>query len=146
MSDRLKSLILVGLQFLFIFLLLTTTPWRHLPVASYVLIGLSVALILWAGWTMKKSKLRIFPQPAQSATLVVNGPYRFIRHPMYTSVLLCTAGLLAAGFSWLRLVYAMLLLGVLVLKLLWEEEMLSRKFEGYKAYQKQTKRLLPFLY
>ncbi len=146
MSDRLKSFILVGLQFLFILLLLASTPWRNLPVVSYVLIGLSIALILWATWTMKKSTLRIFPQPAQSATLVVNGPYRFIRHPMYMSILLGTIGLLAARFSWLRLIYTMLLLGVLMVKLLWEEEMLSLKFEDYKEYQKKSARLLPFVF
>ncbi len=95
---------------------------------------------------MQKSKLRILPEPSATATLITNGPYRFIRHPMYTAILLGSTGLLIHQFTLVRLVLIIALAIVLLIKLGWEEKMLSQKFEGYKNYMKQTQKLFPFIF
>jgi protein-S-isoprenylcysteine O-methyltransferase Ste14 len=146
MSNRIKSILLVTLQFVFIFLLLSGTTLSNLPVPTYILITLSFALIFWAIIAMQKSKLRILPEPSSTATLITNGPYRFIRHPMYTAILLGSTGLLIHQFTLLRLVLIIALAIVLLIKLGWEEKMLSQKFEGYKNYMKQTQKLFPFIF
>lgn len=143
---RLKSILLVGLQFLFIFLLLFGSSFNNLSALVYTFIIPSAALVLWAIASMRKSKLRIFPEPSANATLVTGGPYRFIRHPMYTAVLLGCCGLLANHFTWVRFAMTVGLFIVLIIKLSWEEEMLAQKFDGYRDYMKNTLRLIPFLF
>ena len=146
MPDRIKSILLVTLQFVFIFLLLTGSHLNELWLVPAIFILLSVLLVLWAIATMQKSKVRILPEPSAGATLITNGPYRFIRHPMYTSVLLGTAGLLINHFNWMRLGVFIALAAVLIIKLTWEEKMLLQKFEAYKNYIAVTSRLFPLIY
>ena len=146
MTNRIKSLLLVGLQFLFILLLLIGTRFQNHMLLAFGFIITAILVVLWAIVTMQKSKLRILPEPSADATLITNGPYHLIRHPMYTAILLGCAGLLISKFSWIRLVMAVTLAMVLIVKLIWEERMLSQKFDGYKEYMKHTKRLLPFIF
>ena len=95
---------------------------------------------------MQKSKLSILPEPSANATLITKGPYRFIRHPMYTAILLGSLGLVINQFTWLRLAIVIALAIVLLIKLNWEEKMLSQKFDAYKEYMKHSKRLVPFIF
>jgi len=95
---------------------------------------------------MRKSKLRILPDPASGATLITNGPYRFIRHPIYTAILLGAVGLLISHFSITRLIISILLLADLIIKLLFEEKMLMKTFEAYKSYMASTSRLIPLFF
>lgn len=79
--------------------------------------------------------------------LVRRGPYRWLRHPSYTGLLATFAGFALCLGNWLSL--ATLL--PVVLALLWriqvEERALSSAFpEGYAAYARTTKRLLPFVW
>jgi len=146
MTNRLKSILLVGLQFLFLFILLLDSPLNNIPASAYTFIILSILLVFWAIATMQKSKLRILPEPSPHATLITNGPYRLIRHPMYTAILLGSVGLLINKFTVIRLSIAIALAIVLLVKLGWEEKMLSQKFDEYKNYMKNTKRILPFIF
>lgn len=95
---------------------------------------------------MQKSKWRIMPEPSANATLVTQGPYHYIRHPMYSAIILGAVGLLISYFTWVRLIMVILLAIVLISKLTWEEKMLIQKFEGYSSYCRGSKRLIPFLY
>ena len=144
--NRLKSLLLVGLQFLFIVILLSGSPLNKLSGSSYTFLLPAILLVLWAIITMQKSNLRILPEPSLHATLITNGPYRFIRHPMYTAILLGSIGLLVHQFTWIRLAIVIALAMVLLIKLNWEEKLLTRKFEAYEQYTKSTYRLIPFIF
>ena len=146
MPNRIKSILLVVLQFTFILLLLSGSPLSNFPVLAYAFIILSILLVFWAIATMRKSKLSILPEPSLHATLITNGPYRFIRHPMYTAILLGSVGLLIHHFNWLRLLIVIALAMVLVAKLTWEERMLLQKFEAYREYMRRSKRLIPFIF
>lgn len=146
MPNSIKSILLVALQFIFILLLLLGTPLHNIPVLAYAFIILSILLVLWAVIAMQKSKLRILPEPSLHAVLITNGPYRFIRHPMYTAILLASAGLLTHQFTWIRLAIVIALAIILLVKLFWEEQMLSQKFEAYEQYTKSTHRLIPFIF
>jgi protein-S-isoprenylcysteine O-methyltransferase Ste14 len=145
-GKKFKSAILVSLQFASIASLLFTTKHWRFSLSGLFFITTAVLLVLWAGINMQQSKLRISPIPAENAQLVTTGPYKFIRHPMYTSILLGSAGLLFIYFSWFRLFIAAFLLSVLLFKLTWEEKMLSEKFPGYSDYKKHSKRIIPFLF
>lgn len=146
MPNRNKSILLVALQFGCITILLAGSSFHKpaiLPAAFFVP---AVLLAVWAIVTMQESKLRIFPEPAAHAVLITNGPYRFIRHPMYTAVILGSTGLLMSHFTILRMIILLALTAVLIFKLIWEEDMLLRKFEAYQQYRCNTSRLVPFLF
>jgi protein-S-isoprenylcysteine O-methyltransferase Ste14 len=146
MPNSIKSILLVTLQFVFILLLLLGAPLHNISALAYTFIILPILLVLWAIITMQKSKLRILPEPSLHAVLITNGPYRLIRHPMYTAILLGSIGLLVHQFTWIRLAIVIALAMVLLIKLNWEEKMLSRKFEAYEQYTKSTYRLIPFIF
>ena len=77
--------------------------------------------------------------------LVSGGPYRWIRHPLYTSGLALFLGLGLMAGSWLVLLttsIAFILIRVIVIPR--EEQALLAKFgERYQAYRTSTGRLLP---
>ena len=100
-------------------------------------------------YTLAHNKLGnfgIYPEPIPDACLVTTGPYRWIRHPMYTSLLLFMLGIALYRHAWPN--YAgMLLLALAVFgKMQREEAHLHMKFDDYSDYVKRTHRLLPKIY
>lgn len=146
LKKKLLSTTLVAMQFLLIAWLILTTPDKQVSFITGLVIATAILLAVWAVVAMRQSKLRISPVPAADAALVQNGPYKYIRHPMYSSILIAAAGLLLHYFTWTRLAIAIALLLVLLIKLYWEEKMLKEKFSGYAGYLQHTNRLVPFIY
>lgn len=100
-------------------------------------------------YTLAHNKLGnfgIYPEPIPDACLVTTGPYRWIRHPMYTSLLLFMLGIALFRHAWPN--YAGLaVLGVAIFgKMHLEEAHLHQKFADYSDYVKRTHRLLPRIY
>jgi protein-S-isoprenylcysteine O-methyltransferase Ste14 len=80
--------------------------------------------------------------PEQS--LVTEGIYRYIRHPIYTGDVLLLVGLELALNSWL-VILVLIPLAVFVRQSLAEEVLLSRVFPEYATYCRRTKRFIPFV-
>jgi protein-S-isoprenylcysteine O-methyltransferase Ste14 len=144
-KDKFKAYTLVSIQAISILLILVT-GW---PFASYIplLITQIVGgmLGIWAIATMGRTNTNITPLVKQSAMLVTNGPYAFIRHPMYSAVLLTIWPLIVDQYSLFRLAIGLVLTIDLIVKLLFEESLLRQRFAGYEIYMKETKRLIPFV-
>lgn len=79
--------------------------------------------------------------------LITNGLFQFVRHPLYSGVALMGVGL---GLISLSIYGSLFILAGLILvipRIRIEEDMLVQEFkEGYRAYQKTTKKLIPFIY
>jgi protein-S-isoprenylcysteine O-methyltransferase Ste14 len=77
--------------------------------------------------------------------LIRTGPYRFVRHPIYTGILVMSSGpAIQYGrvFSW----FALLVIGVgLWIKLKQEESVMLKHFPEYSEYRKQVSALVPFI-
>ena len=138
--------LLVTLQLGLIAALFATGPWLARHPAALLAQLLAAALGGWAVWVMRRSKLRVAPEVAAGATLITAGPYRWIRHPMYTAVVLLAVALVADAPSPLRVVLGLALLGVLAAKLTREERLLRAHFPGYTDYARVTARLIPGLW
>jgi protein-S-isoprenylcysteine O-methyltransferase Ste14 len=95
---------------------------------------------------MNKDTLTVMPELRKNASLVTTGPYRFVRHPMYTSVTLLLTGMLIDNFDWMRLLVLIMVLIVLILKINIEEKQLRMRFPAYESYQLKTKRFIPFIF
>ena len=87
-----------------------------------------------------------FIEPRTGVSLVMSGPYRWLRHPMY----LAQAGIAVGAPLTLGCRYTLALtvpaLLVLATRVLLEEEALARTFPEYSRYAARTKRIIPFLY
>ncbi len=103
----------------------------------------AIGLALWAVVAVRLSNLRIHPAPALKARLVRHGPYARLRHPMYLSLLLLTAGWLYDTPTGLRAALWVALIMVLAGKARYEEGLLMQRFPEYAAYRRETLGLLP---
>jgi protein-S-isoprenylcysteine O-methyltransferase Ste14 len=92
------------------------------------------------------SALTPTPIPKDGAELVTTGLYRFVRHPIYTGVLLAALGLVVLGASAGHIVGWIALFVVLSIKASGEEAMLAKRHPGYQSYAKSTGRLIPKFY
>ena len=78
--------------------------------------------------------------------LIRSGPYAFVRHPIYTGMLVGTAGAALVEGEWRGIVAVILLLAAHSLKAMREEALLTNEFgEEYIAYRKRTGFLFPRL-
>lgn len=140
-----NSVMIVGLQFLFIAVIVIygTLP-RLLSSISLLLAGLILGLL--SIFYMQLDNLRIFPEPKDNIRLVTRGPYRFIRHPMYTSVLLTTVSFVIESQTFFPFIVWLLLFCILLIKIHIEEKLLMQRVLTYSEYKKRTWKLIPFLF
>ena len=107
---------------------------------------IGVFIMIWAVWTMRLNYLNMLPDTKRNSGLVTSGPYKVIRHPMYTAVLLFTLMLVLNDFTLLRAIFWLVLAVDLYFKLRYEESLLLENYPEYSAYKARTKRLVPFVY
>ena len=101
---------------------------------------------LWAFLAMGLRNIRAFPEIPQHGRLVVHGPYRWVRHPMYTSLLLLTLAWTIENPWPFRMGLWVGLVSTLWVKQRYEESLLMERFPEYDNYRRQTKRLIPFVW
>ena len=145
-SDKIKAYIMVSMQFICLILIFASgRPFAK----NYLLLALEitgVALEIWAVITMGRHNLNITPLIKQEAQLVTWGPYRFIRHPMYSALLLIIWPIIIDRFSLFLLITGLVLTLVFIVKLFFEESVLKKHFVEYEDYMKTTKRLIPYIF
>ena len=141
----LKSLSFVAVQFIAIaYLILTGYIFVSPPLIWLEITG--ILIILWAVLIMRPHRVSPLPDLRRNARLVTNGPYRYVRHPMYTGVILIATAWLLDHITLTRTGAWLILLSDLVAKAIYEETLLRKRFPDYSAYKRQTKRMIPFVY
>jgi protein-S-isoprenylcysteine O-methyltransferase Ste14 len=126
------------------------TTWGP-PLATVTLIlGLALGglggLLALAGLFNLGANLTALPHPKDDATFVERGAYVFVRHPIYSGLIIAAFGWGLAVASPLTLLYALVLFIFFDVKSRREELWLARKFPQYAGYQKRVRKLLPFVY
>ena len=118
-------------------------------VFNTLLLGLkafSILILIWAIAAMRHSKLNVYPRIRKGAIFIAQGPYRVIRHPMYLAVILFAIAMLLERITFLRFILLIVLVINLLIKIEFEEKMLSEEFSEYVSYKKKTRKLFPFIY
>ena len=122
----------------------TTGAYRT---AGLIVTWLGLAIRVWAIATLGRAfRTTVEVDPGQA--VVSSGPYRWVRHPSYSGLLLIATGCGLAAGNWLALtVCAVLPLPALLRRIQVEEAELTAVLgDRYRAYQAQTKRLIPRLW
>jgi protein-S-isoprenylcysteine O-methyltransferase Ste14 len=124
----------------------SVTPWG----LAVSVIGL-VAIVIGGGvagrgiWDLRSS-LSPFPRPIAGGPLVESGAYRLIRHPIYSGLVLGAIGWGLVTGSILAIGAAGLLFLLFAAKSRREEVWLVAIHPEYGAYQRRTKRLIPWIF
>ncbi len=115
---------------------------------------LGIALML-AGITLRWTSIvylgRAFTRDVATRgdqALVQSGPYRLVRHPAYSGVLLTMLGTGIALANWGSLVLILFfsLLGILYRIRVEEKALLEAMGSAYQEYMQRTRRLIPFIW
>lgn len=113
--------------------------------SSIALLAASIVMGFWAISANRPGNFNITPTPKSGGELVTTGPYRWIRHPMYTSVLLFAlscATVISRPLAWgAWLALALVLWG----KARMEEQFMLGTHEAYETYMVGTRRFVPWI-
>jgi protein-S-isoprenylcysteine O-methyltransferase Ste14 len=121
-------------------------PFTFLPiiparVAALLFLGVGVLLAGWSNLLFRRAHTSLVPIKPTTA-LVVAGPYRLTRNPMYLGLLcIYIAAALWFGVVWVLVLVPLVVLAVQRLAIIKEERYLEQKFgEAYRQYRAHVRR------
>ena len=122
---------------------LDSDPWR--AGLGLILFAVGLGFAIWARVHIGRNWGPPMSQKNE-AELTTSGPYRLVRHPIYSGVLLAGVGT-AVALSWWWLIPAALAGGYFIYSATVEERDLTVQFpDTYPAYRRSTKMLVPFIF
>jgi protein-S-isoprenylcysteine O-methyltransferase Ste14 len=148
MSDRARGRLLVSAQFLLIGVI-AISPGDRLWPSSGWLVLFEVILLLAGGAILALAfahlgpALTANPVPKAGAPLQTSGIYAFVRHPIYTGVLVSGLGVALYRTSMISFIAYGSLVLLLNFKARWEEVFLKTKHSGYLTYMVHVPRFVP---
>lgn len=125
--------------------------WARLPLPEeFRWTGLAVGAVAfcWLVWMLRSlgKNLTDTVVTRKDASLVTNGPYRFIRHPMYVGVLMIALAVSLTALNWLFLLMGGAVFMMMCFRLPIEERNLIARFgDEYRRYMQTTGRFFPKL-
>jgi protein-S-isoprenylcysteine O-methyltransferase Ste14 len=125
--------------------------WSNLPLWAQILGALLILLTGYVGYlTFRENSYAaavVKVQKERGQKTVSTGPYRYVRHPLYTGAVLYFLGAPLLLGSWLGLALAPLLIAAVAFRAVMEERMLSAELDGYAAYAARVRwRLVPLIW
>ena len=140
-----KNFIWLALQFLLLlYIIFLSGPYFIFTVPFVVIQTLSVLLIFWALLVKKLHKKPVF---SGGVYLLKDGPYEFIRHPVYVGFLLFVSTYIQEYFTPERFLAFLLFVGLILIQVRGDEKRTEGHFKHeYSKYKKNTKKLIPYVY
>ena len=134
------------LQFVGIGLVILTTPLIPQSIVAQVILLIAVFIGFWAIYVFRNTKINVFPYLRNGSSIIRKGPYKYVRHPMYTSVILFALSYLIDNPGWIYGIYFTGIFLVLIFKINFEEKQLAAHFENYETEFFKTYRIIPCIY
>jgi protein-S-isoprenylcysteine O-methyltransferase Ste14 len=114
--------------------------------AGVIALLIGAALLVWTFRTLG-TNLTDTVVTRQTHTLVVNGPYRWVRHPLYSSAALLVVAISLIAANWFFFAAGFALLSILIVRTRTEEQNLVARFgDSYQRYMARTGRFVPRLH
>lgn len=104
----------------------------------------AVGLAVWARRSFEPGTFRATAAPV-GPSIIRRGPYRFIRHPMYSAALILVWSATIGNVTTLTVSLGTAVAVVIVLRVLSEERLLCAECPEYLDYRRSTKALVPFV-
>jgi protein-S-isoprenylcysteine O-methyltransferase Ste14 len=139
-----SALPLVGVIAAIVVLGATGNLFAPSPVAITVQAG-AVALSVWARRSFQKGSFRVTATPG-STSIIKDGPYRFLRHPMYAAALLFIWTAVVSHLSVLTLAIGIVVAAVAIARVNVEDRLLRARYPEYDDYARSTKALVPYVF
>jgi protein-S-isoprenylcysteine O-methyltransferase Ste14 len=140
-----NSKLLVSVQFLMIFAILVPKQSVQITEFWWILPMIASFTALWIFTHNKVGNFNITPEIRKDAKLIITGPYRYVRHPMYSSLILFMLGIVLWHFNWLNLFFLLIMSLAVLLKAFREEKLWHINDDKYASYMKDTKMIIPFV-
>ena len=144
------DLLFVALQFLLFALFFINKRFFDFDRPNSLFVDIPAILIMLCGIIVivmaivnLNENLTPFPTPKENASLVMTGVYHYLRHPIYTGILLAMTGYTIYTLSVERLLFTIAMFVVFHYKSKLEEELLFEKFPHYEDYMARTGRFIP---
>ena len=108
-----------------------------------VVAGLSIA-----GWAVRTlgSSMTVLPRPKEQHELITRGPFRWLRHPVFSGVVLTALGACVISGSWIALAFTLCLCVLFDLKARREEVWLAQRYPQYLDYRSRARKFIPGVY
>jgi len=137
---------LITAQFLLAAAIVLSADWWPIPWSIVLLGAPGIFLAVWAWLTIGIRQIRIHPETTEHTRMMMSGPYRVVRHPMYSGLLWFSLVIVGTNLTLWGVVVWAALLAVLLAKINEEEKSLTSRFENYPAYKREVGKLVPRLY
>jgi protein-S-isoprenylcysteine O-methyltransferase Ste14 len=106
---------------------------------------LALGLMIWARVTFGRRSFHFAANPTEGG-LVTTGPYRFIRHPIYTAFCVFVGTGAAVHWSWTNAAFGGLVLGGTLVRLWCEERLVTARYPEYRQYAARSWRMIPYVF
>lgn len=116
--------------------------WQHAQVVADVFCFVGLACILVSIRSLR-GVVQVSPEPRAAGHLVTSGLYRWMRHPIYTGVVIALIGLFLKKPTAIVGGTTLAIIVFLWLKSHYEERLLSAAYENYGAYRTTSWGLFP---
>jgi protein-S-isoprenylcysteine O-methyltransferase Ste14 len=107
--------------------------------------AVALGLNLWARGSFQQGTFRVSAAPGSRA-IIRTGPYRFIRHPMYSAALLFVWAGILSHLSVLPVIIGVAATGLIVARVIAEEKLLRATYPGYLEYMRSTRAIVPYVF
>lgn len=125
---------------------LAATRSLFTPAALVIVVQVAaVVLMIWARLAFGRRSFHAAANPTEGG-LVTTGPYRLIRHPIYTAVCLFAAAGAAAHLSATTALFGGLILASALVRIRCEEQLVAARYPEYRDYAARTWRMLPHVF
>ena len=104
----------------------------------------AVALSIWARKSFIGGQFSIHAKPVERS-LILTGPYKYIRHPMYAAALLFIWSSILGHIAIVTVIIGLVVSCIIIVRIVVEDQFLHAFYPGYSDYADKTKRIIPLI-
>jgi protein-S-isoprenylcysteine O-methyltransferase Ste14 len=120
-------------------------PFSLLQITSWILLLLSI-YVATAGYLLLKRKGKPDSNFENTSILVKSGIYKYIRHPLYLSIILLGTGVALKNPALIQLILGTInIVAVYITARIEENEMIKKFGDEYRQFVKESKMFIPFI-